>query len=1008
MRNLSSVRKFSIRKISIILLVFGISILTNAAHAAQVQGSMEKWAPLTLEFIGPQASEVDQNPNPFLDYRLSVKLTAPSGNTYTLPGFFAGDGNGAGVGNRWQARFSADEVGLWRYEASLSSGTGIAINTDLSAGSSMQLPDSNGEFYINHHSLDAPGFLKYGRLDYVGGHYLKFSDGPYWLKGGTDSPENFLGYAGFDGTVDHGGENHIHYYELHRGDARADDPVFSNSQTGADSLGITGALNYLANEGVNSIYFLPMNLGGDGQETYPFVGGSKTTFNKTHYDISKLHQWNQVLSHAQRRGIALNIVLSETERNNERWLDDGAMGTERKLFFRELIARFGYLLAAKWNLGEENDFSVAELRKHAAYLKQLDWSQKPIAVHTQINNFRDYEQLMGDSLFTASSIQYDHEFASDFVEQWRSRSANAGQPWVIDMDENTGGIKNQNASIRRKQILYDVFFSGGNIEWYFGYHPQPIGGDITASDFRQRSEVWKMTRYAREFVEQNLPFWRMEPADNLVSAESSANGGAEVFAAKNEVYAVYLPNASGSPKLDLRNASGNFSLRWFNPASGQFEGNTSSVNAGSQISIGSPPSRTNDDWVVLLQSPNAQQLLQEQLQAQLSNANATINANSNPTANTADSTPDENSNASSDAEPEQQQMAVNTMPQILANDNLPEATRGSNYQFTVAAIDPDGAAPVVTADTLPAGMQITNVIDGVATIDWTVPSTAENTVSFSIKAIDVADGSMQVSKAFTIGVISAPIDVETSNPQPDDVSSAAGTENNSPDSAQADTNLENTSQINSNDNPEDLPPYILGAENLTTTAGETVRFTIAPVDPEGVVPAVRTATLPQNAQFIDNGNGTRDFVWTPTQSDIGDFSLRFIATDAGATPHVVQSDMVLTVTDEPSPSQNQTGEITTQRNFRPVIIPVQDQQVSLGSTVSFRVRTIDADGKPPNLHVEFMPPGSSFEDNGDGSRTFFWQPNSDYVGNLNLRFIAIDHEDYSVSSTQDVMIKVKQ
>jgi len=177
-----------------------------------------------------------------------------------------------------------------------------------------------------------------------------------------------------------------------------------------------------------------------------------------------------VLSHAQRRGIALNIVLSETERNNERWLDNGAMGTERKLFFRELIARFGYLLAAKWNLGEENDFSVSELRKHAAYINQLDWSRKPIAVHTQINNFRDYEELVGDPLFTASSIQYDHPYASDFVEQWRKRSADAGKPWVIDMDENTGGIKNQNASIRRKQILYDVFFSGGNIEWYFGYH----------------------------------------------------------------------------------------------------------------------------------------------------------------------------------------------------------------------------------------------------------------------------------------------------------------------------------------------------------------------------------------------------------------------------------------------------------------------------------------------------------------------------------------------------------
>ena len=42
------------------------------------------------------------------------------------------------------------------------------------------------------HSLlatsSAACFYKYGRLEYAGAHFLKFIDGSYWIKGGTDSP----------------------------------------------------------------------------------------------------------------------------------------------------------------------------------------------------------------------------------------------------------------------------------------------------------------------------------------------------------------------------------------------------------------------------------------------------------------------------------------------------------------------------------------------------------------------------------------------------------------------------------------------------------------------------------------------------------------------------------------------------------------------------------------------------------------------------------------------------
>jgi len=317
--------------LSRLLMLFTVYGLTSPLWAGNISGQLAKWHPIELDFTGPTASESDLQINPFLDYRLTVTFTGPNGESTQVPGFFAGDGRGNGTGNVWRVRFSADQVGHWSYRAVLKTGTEVAVSTETSAGTLIHISDDSGRFDIDHVPSNASTFLRHGRLEYVGEHYLKFRDGPYWIKTGTDSPENLLAFDGIDGTTDQGGigEPFLHSYASHRNDWRENDPLFTSSLTGADSKGLIGALNYLASSGVNSVYFLPMNLGGDGQDTYPFVGAENTRFNKTRYDISKLHQWNIVFKHAQQKGIALNVVLSETEPENELWLDNGEHAINR-------------------------------------------------------------------------------------------------------------------------------------------------------------------------------------------------------------------------------------------------------------------------------------------------------------------------------------------------------------------------------------------------------------------------------------------------------------------------------------------------------------------------------------------------------------------------------------------------------------------------------------------------------------------------------------------------------
>ncbi len=82
---------------------------------------------------------------------------------------------------------------------------------------------------------------------------------------------------------------------------------------------------------------------------WPFVERNE----KLHYDCSKLDQWQVVFDHAQARGLFLHFKTQETENDDQRLshertpgtvpeaLDGGAVGVERRLYYRELVARFG-------------------------------------------------------------------------------------------------------------------------------------------------------------------------------------------------------------------------------------------------------------------------------------------------------------------------------------------------------------------------------------------------------------------------------------------------------------------------------------------------------------------------------------------------------------------------------------------------------------------------------------------------------------------------------------------
>ena len=155
---------------------------------AKIEGKRVTWQPLTITLAGPEAAATDCAPNPFRDIRLQVVFTGPENRRYDVPGFFDGDGRGGSKGNVWLARFTPDVPGEWTYQAKFRQGPDVAIDLKPDAGTSIDLPNMNECVCRGAVRSAGSGLRKVGPAGYADNFYLKFAEGPYWIRGGTDEP----------------------------------------------------------------------------------------------------------------------------------------------------------------------------------------------------------------------------------------------------------------------------------------------------------------------------------------------------------------------------------------------------------------------------------------------------------------------------------------------------------------------------------------------------------------------------------------------------------------------------------------------------------------------------------------------------------------------------------------------------------------------------------------------------------------------------------------------------
>lgn len=222
----------------------------------------------------------------------------------------------------------------------------------------IEVQSFTGSFEVNHQY--APGLFNCGKLHNNGTAYLNAGRCGAWGEFGAGVPEDMLNSANFPNTVS---------------------PRYDDAYSFIDEA------NHLF---LNSFYVVGMGVGGDSHVS-PYVNadlnGSPLNDNLT-FDIDKLREWEAWMYEANRNGITIHFLLGEGEAENKLELDNATLGIERITWYKEAVARFGYLPGIYFDVTEEYDLHLnighEEALEWACYLRDVDSTVTPVTVH----NFR--------------------------------------------------------------------------------------------------------------------------------------------------------------------------------------------------------------------------------------------------------------------------------------------------------------------------------------------------------------------------------------------------------------------------------------------------------------------------------------------------------------------------------------------------------------------------------------------------------------------------------------------
>jgi hypothetical protein len=326
------------------------------------------------------------------------------------------------------------------------------------------------------------------------------------------------------------------------------------------------------------------NIDGDDKDVWPWLGDTareakSNGADDVRFDVARLEEWRELFDHMQTRGVVTYLVLED---------DSAWRGYDHERYYREIIARFGYLPALIFNFNEESNenYKLPEALEYMRQLADLDPYDHPRGIHnvnTPSDDYIDSPQIDLTSIQIGSpggrelDVTLPNGRAINWIERCRSRGQRV---LMVGFDE---GRPEED-----RRAWWSAYLGGGAWEAHvLPPHDRPMSA---------WEHVWIELGGARVFME-SLPFWEMEPANDVVR-----NGKAFCLAKRGEIYAFYLP-IGGEVRVELPERQ-EFRLEWWNPDQGRLGSFAyeSRVRGGPQTL--SPPGK--GDWaarIVLMATP---------------------------------------------------------------------------------------------------------------------------------------------------------------------------------------------------------------------------------------------------------------------------------------------------------------------------------------------------------------------------------------------------------------------